>query len=134
MVFADPLVCTAGHIVDAMLKKADASKRLSVHDLWHAVMYGFEKTWPATRTHVGDTPMGDVWTYSGLPSAAVLSTYVASPVTDPRALNPQLVPFHKVPLPACLCCVVVVLAAPNSWLRRSVHVSMCVRVCVCVCV
>lgn len=46
------------------LARAAPPQVLSVHDLWHAVMYGFEYIWPETRTRIGSTGMGDVWTYT----------------------------------------------------------------------
>ena len=60
----------AGHLVDAMLTKVGADKALSVHDLWRAVMYGFEYIWPETRTKIGSVGMGDVWTYTYVATAA----------------------------------------------------------------
>lgn len=74
----------AGHLVDYLLAHAEAgegdAKHVHVRTLWRAVMFGFQRVWPATRTRLGDYNLGDVWPHSKLPS---------------DVLGGALVPFHK---------------------------------------
>jgi hypothetical protein len=79
-----------------MLTKVGADMVLSVHDLWRAVMYGLEKTWPATRTHIGSTAMGDVWVHGCVAAA-------------PRSVD-VLSLRCAVPCRAVLCCAVLFCA------------------------
>eukprot|EP00743_Colponemidia_sp_Colp-15_P001900 GILK01002070.1.p1 GENE.GILK01002070.1~~GILK01002070.1.p1 ORF type:complete len:432 (+),score=48.55 GILK01002070.1:36-1298(+) len=69
-----------GNLIDYLLTQADENKTLSVHSLWEAVIYGLEEIWPATRTVLDGTNMGDVWVHPSLPNDAP---------------GRNLVPFHK---------------------------------------
>lgn len=62
-----PSVCRPGYIVDYLWTKVTEHNKVSIHDLWHAVMEGLQDMWPAGRTTLGNCAMGDVWPHSSLP-------------------------------------------------------------------
>ena len=83
-------------MVDYLMAQQKPDRKLPVETLWEVVIKGFEATWPASRTHIGETPMGDVWRHNSLPSSAVLESYGGSASDPSTVAHTQLVPFHKV--------------------------------------
>jgi hypothetical protein len=71
-------VARPGHLVDYVLKHADADKKVSIKVLWEAVVKGFESVWPENLAGVR---RGDVWVYTVLAKKGVAAS--------------DLVPFHK---------------------------------------
>jgi hypothetical protein len=80
-VFEKDGVFRPGHLVDYLISCADASGTVSVQSLWEVLMYGLESMWPAGRTLLDGTNMGDVWTHTSLPK-------------DNTSWG-QMIPFHK---------------------------------------
>jgi len=84
-----------GNMYDYLQSKVTDGK-VSTHDLWEVVMYGFEKLWPEGRLNIGGNNMGDVWPHSALSK----STEANGSDEEKKEDNPLnqlagLVPFHK---------------------------------------
>ncbi|ELU42313.1 urg3 [Rhizoctonia solani AG-1 IA] len=59
--------------------------------LWHVLIEGLAPIWPATRTQLGGTSLGDVWPCSALHASEVTPNIGYSKDTP----GSDLVPFHK---------------------------------------
>ncbi|KLO12526.1 DUF1688-domain-containing protein [Schizopora paradoxa] len=79
-----------GNLVDYLesqsIKDAAGGRRVHISALWHALIHGLAVIWPASRTTLGGTPLGDVWPCDALANHS--SKSAASP-------GDNLVPFHK---------------------------------------
>jgi len=67
-----------GNVVDYVIAKATADKKLSINALWKPIIEGLEAIWPE---HHAGVRRGDVWVYSPLKQIGV-------PASD-------MIPFHK---------------------------------------
>jgi len=76
-------ICRPGNVVDYVLKHAKedsktGEKRVSIRDIWEAVIHGYESIWPENLSGVR---RGDVWVYN--------------PLKRPGVVASDMVPFHK---------------------------------------
>ncbi|KAI5121604.1 hypothetical protein M0805_009475 [Coniferiporia weirii] len=74
-----------GNLVDYLESQSvtlsTGARSVSVTALWHVLIYGLQEIWPASRTTLGGTPLGDVWPCTALAPAA--------------EEGDDFVPFHK---------------------------------------
>jgi len=91
-----------GNIVDYLFLKTNPLNQISIHELWEAVIYGFELVWPAGRIQIDGHNMGDVWVHSCLSSNKEnwqrfvpfhkLSQWLTYSLLEPLAMGGILVP------------------------------------------
>ena len=70
-----------GGLVDYLVARASPDKAVSVETLWSAIIDGLASIWPADRTSLGGSLLGDVWPHSAVHCSA--------------ETGGNLVPFHK---------------------------------------
>lgn len=78
-----------GNLVDYLESQsieANGARRVHISALWYALIDGLAVIWPASRTTLGDTPLGDVWPCHALS---------CRPSQGPAVAGDNLVPFHK---------------------------------------
>ncbi|KAI0752955.1 hypothetical protein C8Q80DRAFT_1149392 [Daedaleopsis nitida] len=78
-----------GHIIDFLDSESIAengTKRVHIFALWTALIDGLAPIWPATRTSLGGTSLGDVWPCDALKKSIDGGAYQE---------GDELVPFHK---------------------------------------
>jgi len=89
-----------GNLVDYLLAhpstQASSMPIVLVPVLWNALMSGLAPIWPASRTAVNGTPLGDAWPCGSMPQASPPLTNGNGVGAKPAEAWEAILPLHKI--------------------------------------